>query len=216
MRQHPELAQEILPPEFVSRAVQAAEREAHGIGYAQTAERELPVLAAAIFSNNVWVAFQAFAGGMLAGAWTVWELVFNGLILGLGLGLFVNYHAGGYLLTFVAGHGVLELTAIIIAGGAGLRIARAIIAPGDLARRDALVKEGRVAALMIGAVVSLLALAGTIEGLLSASDAPAGLKYAVSATTAALLVLYFRSGSAYLRTAKSDDLAPASPATAGS
>jgi len=61
------------------------------------------------------------------------------------------------------------------------------------------VLQGRIAARMIGAVVSLLLLAGTIEGLLSASDAPAALKYAVSASTAALLALYLWSGLSYLR-----------------
>src|SRR5205823_14123346 len=122
IRAQPQLAQEVLPAEFVNRAVEAADREARGIGYAHYPGRQRPVLAAAIISNNVWVAFGAFAGGMLAGVGTVWALVVNGLILGLGVGLFANYHAAGYLLTFVAGHGVLELTAIFIAGGAGLRL----------------------------------------------------------------------------------------------
>src|SRR3989454_9853158 len=125
---------------------------------------------------------------------TVWALVMNGLQLGMGFGLFVNHRAGAYLATFIAGHGVLELTAIFIAAGAGFRIAGALIAPGDRTRRDALVVEGRIAAQMLGAVVSLLVVAGTIEGLLSASDAPAALKYAVSATSAVLLVLYLRNG----------------------
>src|SRR5207302_69198 len=80
--------------------------------------------------------------------------------------VFANYHAGGYLGTFIAGHGVLELTAIFIAGGAGFRLAGAVLLPGDRTRRDALIVEGRVAARMIGAVVTLLAIAGTIGGLL--------------------------------------------------
>src|SRR2546426_7970962 len=70
---------------------------------------------------------------------TVWALVMNGLQLGMGFGLFVNHRAGAYLATFIAGHGVLELTAIFIAAGAGFRIAGALIAPGDRTRRDALV-----------------------------------------------------------------------------
>ena len=198
IRGRPELADDVLPPVMVSRAEQAAEHEARGIGYAQSPNEELPVIASAIISNNIGVAFWAFVGGMLAGTLTALVLVSNGVSLGMGFGLFVNYHAGAYLATFVAGHGVLELTAIFIAGGAGFRLAGALVAPGDLARRDALVLEGRIAARMIGAVVSLLALAGTIEGLLSASDAPAALKYAVSAATVALLALYLRSGWTYL------------------
>lgn len=199
IRERPQLADEVLSPVMVSRAEQAADRQARGLGYAQARGEELPVLASAIIANNIGVAFWAFVGGMLAGTLTVFVLVSNGLSLGMGFGLFVNYHAGGYLATFVAGHGVLELSAIFIAAGAGLRLAGALVVPGDRRRADALVLEGRVAVRMIGAVISLLALAGTIEGLLSASDAPAALKYAVSATTAGLLVLYLASGRAYLK-----------------
>src|SRR5207253_1308536 len=77
--------------------------------------------------------------------------------------------------------------------------AGALLLPGDLTRADALVLEGRIAARMIGAVVTLLALAGTIEGLLSASDAPGALKYGVCAATVAFLGLYLWSGWRYLQ-----------------
>jgi len=194
IRERPQLAEEVMSPVMVGRAEQAAERQARGIGYAQSPEEELPVIASAIIGNNVLIAFWTFVGGLVAGTLTVWALVMNGLQLGMGFGLFVNHGGGAYLATFIAGHGVLELTAIFIAAGAGFRIAGAVIAPGDRTRRDALVVEGRIAARMLGAVVSLLVVAGTIEGLLSASDAPAPLKYAVSATSAVLLVLYLRSG----------------------
>ena len=194
IRERPGLADEVASPVMVSRAEQAAEREARGIGYAQTHAEDRPVIAAAIISNNVLVAFWAFVGGLLAGTLTVWLLIFNGLMLGMGFGLFVNYHAGTYLATFIAGHGVLELSAIFIAAGAGFRVAKALIAPGDRTRKDAVVLEGAIAVRMIGAVVTLLALAGAIEGLLSTSDAPATLKYAVSAATAAFLILYLWNG----------------------
>jgi len=140
---------------------------------------------------------MAFAGGMLFGLFTVWALVFNGLELGMSYGLFANYHAATYLTTFIVGHGVLELTAIFISGGAGLRLAHALVAPGDRKRGEALVVDGRIAMRMIGAVICLLAVAGTIEGLLSTSDAPAVFKYAVSATTAVLLGLYLANGYLY-------------------
>jgi uncharacterized membrane protein SpoIIM required for sporulation len=197
LRERPQLAEEIVSPMMVSRAEQAAERQDEGIGYAQTESGERPVIAAAIISNNIWVCVMAFAGGMLAGVLTVVALVNNGFSIGTGFGVFANYHAAGYLGTFVAGHGVLELTAIFISGGAGLRLAHALIAPGDRTRADALVVDGRVAMRMVGAVVFLLAIAGTIEGLLSTSDAPAALKFAVSGASAVLLGLYFLNGYRY-------------------
>ena len=158
-------------------------------------------MAAFIIANNIQVSFGTFVGGMTGGLLTGWLLFTNGMMLGLVMGLFQNYHALSYLLTFVLGHGVLELTAIFISAGAGFRLARALIAPGDRTRRDALVVEGRIAAQMIGAVVTLLAIAGTIEGLLSASSAAPAWKYGVSAATAVFLVLYLVNGYRALRAA---------------
>src|SRR6266702_1184300 len=200
IRERPTLADEIVSPIMVSRAEQAAQRQAEGRSYAQAEGEQRPVIAAAIISNNIQVSFGVFVGGLTCGLLTGWLLIANGMMLGLGFGLFKNYGALDYLTTFVAGHGVLELTAIFISAGAGFRLAKAIIAPGDRTRKDALVLEGRIAARMIGAVVTLLAIAGTIEGLLSTSDAPAIWKYGVSATTVVFLALYLASGWAYLKT----------------
>jgi len=199
IRERPALADELISPVMISRAEQAAEQQARGRGYAQATSAERPRVAALIMTNNIRVSFGAFVGGLTGGLLTAFLLVANGLMLGLSLGLFKNYGALNYLTTFVAGHGVLELTAIFISAGAGFRLAKALIAPGDRTRRDALVLESRIAARMIGAVVTLLVIAGTIEGLLSTSDAPAILKYGVSAATTVLLVLYLANGRRYLR-----------------
>jgi uncharacterized membrane protein SpoIIM required for sporulation/uncharacterized RDD family membrane protein YckC len=205
IRERPAVAEEVLPDEMIARARAGGEHRAAGLGYAQAPSMYLPVVASRIITSNVQVAFFAFALGSTAGLGTLVLLVMNGLFFGAVLGLFANYSLAGWLLTFVAGHGVLELTAIFIAGGAGFRIAGAIIAPGDRTRRDALVLEGRMAARMVAASVTLLAIAGTIEGLLSASDAPAANKYAVSAASAVFLFLYLRNGSNHLRQLKDPD-----------
>jgi uncharacterized membrane protein SpoIIM required for sporulation/uncharacterized RDD family membrane protein YckC len=194
IREQPALADELLPPAMVARAEAAAENLAEGRGYAETSREERPQVAAAIITNNITVSFGTFAGGLTGGVLTAWLLFSNGMMLGLVLGLFRNYGALQYLLTFVLGHGVLELTAIFISAGAGFRLAKAMIAPGDSTRRDALVVEGRIAARMIGAVVTLLAIAGTIEGLLSTSSAAGTWKYGVSAATVVLLGLYLANG----------------------
>src|SRR5881296_2708000 len=201
IREQPALAEDLLSPGMVARAEAAAENLAEGRGYAETSKEDRPQVAALIITNNITVSFGTFVGGLTAGVLTTWLLFANGMMFGLVLGLFRNYQALSYLLTFVLGHGVLELTAIFIAAGAGFRLAKAMIAPGDRTRRDALVVEGRIAAQMIGAVVTLLAIAGTIEGLLSASDAPAGYKYLASALSVVLLAVYGASGRQYsLRT----------------
>jgi uncharacterized membrane protein SpoIIM required for sporulation/uncharacterized RDD family membrane protein YckC len=202
IRERPALADEIVSPVMVARAEEAAERQVEGGSYAQAEGSVRPVIASAIIANNIQVSFAVFVGGLTGGLLTAWLLFTNGMMLGLGLGLFHNYNALNYLVTFVAGHGVLELTAIFISAGAGFRLAKALIAPGDRTRKDALIVEGRIAARMIGSVVTLLAIAGTIEGLLSTSDAPAVWKYGVSAATAVLLLLYLASGWAQLRRSK--------------
>jgi uncharacterized membrane protein SpoIIM required for sporulation/uncharacterized RDD family membrane protein YckC len=199
IRERPALAEEIVSPGMVARAEEAGQRELEGRTYAQEGRATRPAVAAFIITNNINVSFGVFAGGLTAGLLTAWLLFYNGMMLGLSLGLFHNYNALGYLVVFVAGHGVLELTAIFISAGAGFRLAKALIAPGDRTRKDALIVEGRIAARMIGAVVTLLAIAGTIEGLLSTSNAPAIWKYGVSGATTVLLILYFANGRRYLR-----------------
>src|SRR6266566_945974 len=168
----PARAEELLSPVMVARAEAAAENLAEGRGYAETSKEERPQVAALIITNNITVSFGTFVGGLTAGVLTTWLLFANGMMFGLVLGLFRNYQALSYLLTFVLGHGVLELTAIFISAGAGFRLAKA----------------------MIGPVVTLLAIAGTIEGLLSTSPAPASWKYGVSAASAVFLVLYLANG----------------------
>ncbi len=200
IRERPELGEELMPG-MVARAEAAAENLTEGRGYAETSKENRPEMAAFIIQNNIGISFVAFVGGITGGLLTAWLLYTNGMMLGLALGLFQNYDAARYLLTFILGHGILELTAIFISAGAGFRLAKAMIAPGDRTRKDALVLEGRIAAGMIGAVVTLLAIAGTIEGLLSASAAAPIWKYGVSAATAVLLVLYFANGYAYLNSA---------------
>lgn len=194
VRQQPDIIYEIMPDGMIQRAEIGASEVAAGRGYAQSPSPYLPIVASSIITNNIQVAFAAFAFGITAGIGTVVVLLFNGLFFGAVLGMFANYGLAGWLLTFIAGHGVLELTAIFIASAAGLLIGKAILAPGDIARRDALTVQGREAIKLVASAASLLLLAGVIEGLLSASAAPAALKIGVSAASAVLVLLYFLAG----------------------
>ncbi|KPJ94388.1 MAG: hypothetical protein AMS18_03810 [Gemmatimonas sp. SG8_17] len=194
LREQPGLAADIMPPGMVARAEAGERMTGQGRGYAETASPYLPIVASNIVANNVQVAFGAFAFGILAGIGTVILLAFNGFFFGSVLGLFSNYGLLGWILTFVAGHGILELTAIFIAGAGGLLIGRAIVAPGDMARRDALVVHGRLAIKLVGAATMLLLMAGLIEGFLSASDAHHTLKLGVSAASVVLLTLFAAAG----------------------
>jgi uncharacterized membrane protein SpoIIM required for sporulation/uncharacterized RDD family membrane protein YckC len=169
LREKPQLAEVVLPAVMLDRA--EAGRAARGTGkrYVEVAARVRPAMASAIITNNVRVALYCFAGGIFLGIGSLVLLAVNGLQLGASFGHFVNVGLGAYLGEFIIGHGVLELTAIWIAGGAGFLLGRTLIAPGELARADALVLAGRRAVRMLGACVVCLLVAGLIEGLVSAS-----------------------------------------------
>jgi uncharacterized membrane protein SpoIIM required for sporulation/uncharacterized RDD family membrane protein YckC len=194
IRERPTTAYEVLPDVAIARAESGASRIAAGRGYAEAPSPFLPIVASGIIANNLQVAFGAFALGITAGVGTTIVLVFNGLFFGAVLGMFANNGLAAWLLTFVAAHGVLELTAIFIAGAAGLLIGRAVVAPGDLTRRDAVVRKGQLAIKLVGASAFMLLLAGIIEGFLSASDAAPAFKYAASGASLALIALFLIHG----------------------
>ena len=143
-----------------------------------------------IMTNNIRVSFLAFAGGMLLGFGTFLVLILNGLDLGAVLGLLHVYNHAAPLWEFIIGHGVLELSEITMAGGAGLALAYAVMRPGLLSRRDALATAAQKSMRLLLGSVPLLIIAGLIEGFLSPSDAPAFIKYAVGLTSGVLLYGY--------------------------
>jgi uncharacterized membrane protein SpoIIM required for sporulation len=160
-----------------------------------------PAASSQIMTNNLAVAFFAFAAGITAGLGTVYILVFNGLLIGV-VGMACWF--GGMsvpLWSFVAPHGVLELPAIFIAGAAGLRIAQGMLFPGWLPRRDSLAKSGGEAVRLLMGTVPMLVIAGLIEGFFSPSPYPPALKFTVAG---GIGVVFF----GYLIFCARDDLHP--------
>jgi uncharacterized membrane protein SpoIIM required for sporulation len=146
--------------------------------------------AAFIMTHNLQVAFFAFAGGMLLGIFSVYILIANGLQLGMVFGLLQFYGHAAPLWEFVIGHGVLELSEVLMAGGSGLMLGYAMLHPGLLSRGDALVVAAHKAIRLLLGSAPLLVVAGTIEGVISPSAAPALLKYAIGITSGLLLYGY--------------------------
>ena len=152
---------------------------------------ERPYTSAFIMSNNIQVSFLAFGGGITAGLFSLYILVFNGLNLGGVTGLTAHYDVGFELWTFVIGHGVIELSAIFIAGGSGLMLGWAIIHPGLLKRGDALMLAARKAVRLIIGCVPVLIVAGLIEGFISPNEnIPWPVKWSVGVLTGVLLYSY--------------------------
>jgi uncharacterized membrane protein SpoIIM required for sporulation len=114
----------------------------------------------------------------------------NGASIGAVLALVYREGYGNDLVTFMAGHGVIELSCIFIAGGAGLLIGSALIFPGDLSRADSLKSRGLEAVRLVAGCVPLLVVAGTIEGFISPSALNPLFKYSVALLTGIALYGY--------------------------
>ena len=129
--------------------------------------------------HNVGIAFRTFALGILAGAGTVYSLLFNGLNLGAVMGYLTHAGLADNFFSFVISHGAFELTAIVVAGAAGLLMGWGIVHPGQRSRLDSLRHHGSEAIrLAFGAGVMLLIAAG-IEAWFSPLPIPHVLKYLV-------------------------------------
>jgi uncharacterized membrane protein SpoIIM required for sporulation len=149
-----------------------------------------PIMGSYIAVNNVQVAIMAFAGGITLGALTVYAMLQNGLMLGLLGGVFAQGGASVGFWALIVPHGSLELPAIVIAGGAGLKMAGAVLFPGDLPRGAALRAAAPVAARLLLGTIPLFAIAASIEGFFTPTAAPDWLKLLVGAVMFALLVAY--------------------------
>ncbi len=150
-----------------------------------------PVTSTFIMGNNIRIAILAFGGGIVFGLFTIYALAINGLEIGAVLGLAAHYGMGDALITFIIGHGVIELSVIFMAGGTGLQLAWALLNPGPYSRRDALGQAARRSVALVVAAVPLLIIAGLIEGFISPSDLPFWVHAAVGIASGILLYSYF-------------------------
>jgi len=171
-----------------------------------------PLASSAIMTNNLTVSFTIFALGITAGIGTVWMLMFNGLLIGVVGAACWQAGMSLQLWSFVAPHGVLELPAIFIAGGAGLLIAKGMLFPGTLSRRASLVLHGGQAVRLVLGIIPMLIVAGTIEGFVSPSDLPVKLKFGVAAGMFGALLLYVKRKSPRKLPAAAGAVPAASPA----
>ena len=143
-----------------------------------------------IATHNIRVTFNAFALGALFGLGTLFYMAFNGAAHASVLALTYRAGYGHELATFMAGHGVVELSCIFIAGGAGMLFGTAVLFPGDLSRLDNLRLRGREAIQLLIGCVPLLAVAGLIEGFISPAAIAPSVKYSVAAATGVALYSY--------------------------
>ncbi|MBR8839867.1 MAG: stage II sporulation protein M [Stigonema ocellatum SAG 48.90 = DSM 106950] len=152
-----------------------------------------PLASTSIMINNLSVSFGAVAGGIIAGTYTAYMMVLNGLLIG-AIGTLVAQNNLAYpFWAFVFPHGSLELPAIFFAGGSGFLLARALLFPGKYRRLDALKFYGSLGVQLVFGIVPMLILAGMMEGFFSPNPGfPESLKYLVGMGLFVLLVAYCR------------------------
>ncbi len=141
-------------------------RSPGGLGLAPDEKTQL---ASEIFTNNIQVTFLALAAGILLGIGTAVVLVYNGVLLGTVGGLAVGSGNARPFFELVTAHGVLELSCIVVAGAAGMRLGWALVEPGRATRKDALGRQARDAVQVVLGTIPWLVVAGLIEGFVTPS-----------------------------------------------
>jgi uncharacterized membrane protein SpoIIM required for sporulation len=190
-----------LDPQFLAAVTPPGLREQLGRGelWVYRINPVKPAASSFIMTNNISVSFTLFALGIVFGAGTLWALVSNGIHFGTIAAVVGQTRMSRELWAFVAPHGALEIPAIIIAGAAGLILGGALLFPGDLRRRDALVARGRVAVALVLGCVPILVMAGIIEAFFSPlppASIPPSIKLITGGSLFTLFLLYvLRAGT---------------------
>jgi uncharacterized membrane protein SpoIIM required for sporulation len=145
--------------------------------------------AAMVWTNNAWIAAQCVAFG-ITGVWPVFVQLQNAVNVGAIGGMMAAHGELALFLQLIAPHGLLELTAIFVAGGAGLKIFWALVDPGPRRRSDALAHEGRALITVAVGLAGALALSGLVEGFVTGSGLPWWLKIVIGALALAAFWTY--------------------------
>ena len=189
---YPELVYNLIPAEQVSEMQSMYDPVAGHLG--RTAERAASedwAMFGYYIMHNIGIAFQTFASGLLLGLGSVFFLVFNGLMIGAVAGHLTYVGYGQTFWSFVIGHGAFELSAIALAGAAGLKLGWALVAPGRLPRAEALRLAARKSVLLVCGGMLFLLIAAFIEAYWSSMTGPSyQTKYLVGAALWLLVVVY--------------------------
>ncbi|MBN8192226.1 stage II sporulation protein M [Bacillus sp. NTK074B] len=159
------------------------------------------IMSAGIMTNNIKVAFLAFAGGVTFGILTVYMLVYNGIIVGALAAVFWHQGMSYEFWAYIVPHGMIELTAIFIAGGAGLLMGYKLFVPGRFTRGYQLKEQAKRSVQLLLGTIPLFVIAGIIEGFITPAAIPLGAKYMVALLTVIGLILYMIIGKLRLNKA---------------
>ena len=188
----PDLVYSIIGPQQVAEMQGMYNPDASRLGRAaERAASEDWMMFGYYVMHNIGIAFQTFAAGLLFGLGSVFFLIFNGLVIGAVSGHLTDIGYGQTFWSFVMGHGAFELTAITLAGAAGLQLGWSLVAPGRLARSEALRLAARKSVRMLCGVMVFLLIAAFIEAYWSSTTRiEPWIKYAVGVALWLLVAAY--------------------------
>jgi uncharacterized membrane protein SpoIIM required for sporulation len=171
---HPNVEQSLLSPEEIDQLVNN-DFEGYYSEYAASH------FALEVWINNAWVAALCIALGILG--LPVIYLLFNNVTNLAVIGSIMHRHDHGQQFWgLILPHGLLELTAVFVAGGVGLRLFWSWIEPGELTRTQSIAREGRTAGTVSLGLVCVLLVSGVIEGFVTPSGLPTWARVAIGIT----------------------------------
>jgi uncharacterized membrane protein SpoIIM required for sporulation len=192
LQSHPELIHTLMSPAEIANLDAMYAKAAQHLG--RDSGDDLQMFGFYIF-NNIGIGLRTFASGLLAGVGPVLVVAFNGAMVGMVAGHLQAVGLGEPFWRFVPGHSAFELTAIVIAGGAGLRLSLALLVPGRYRRVDALQRAGKRGAQLALGVLCMLLVAAFIEAFWSSIGwIPAAVKYGVGAALWLLVLAWLGLG----------------------
>jgi uncharacterized membrane protein SpoIIM required for sporulation len=184
--QSEDFAAQVLPPGMLEQMGQAYQKDpSHG----RTSGDNATMMGFYVF-NNVGIAFRCFATGILFGLGSAFFLVYNGALTGAIMGHVIRVGGGANILTFICGHGPLELIAIVISGAAGLQMGRALVVTEGRTRLGSLWASRKSILYQIVGAAFMLFVAALIEGFWSPSGAPPSIKWIVGGFLFSSLMAY--------------------------
>lgn len=187
---NPELVYSVMSPGDVSSMESMYDPANERFGRERQSDDDLYMFGFYIV-NNIGISFQVFATGLAFGLGAIGYIVYNGLVIGAVAGHLIHVGFASTFLPFVSGHGSFELTAIVLAGGAGLILGHALIAPGEYSRREALRRRGRDAIEIVFGSTLMLLIAAFVEAFWSSSTLiPSLVKYLVGGGLWLLVIGY--------------------------
>lgn len=188
--ERPDLILSVVDGETAAEYEQMYSDSAEAIGSMRGADENWMMFGFYI-KNNISVAFQCFAGGMLAGVGSMFFLIYNGVFGGAIGGYLTERGLSHTFYSFVVTHAAFELTAIVLSGAAGLRLGHALIAPGRKKRMQSMVDAVKDILPIIYGFFAMLVIAAAIEAFWSSSRwLPNAVKYSVAALCWIAVILY--------------------------